>query len=136
MLDLEARVHLQKVEVALAEDELDSAGIDVAGRRHRSDGRLPHSSPNLRRHGRGGGLLHDLLVPALDRALSLAEVHHVAVLVGDHLDLDVPRLSNELFDVDRGVTESGAGRVAATLDGRAQLRLALDHLHADPAPAA
>ncbi len=39
--------------------------------------------------GGRGGLLDQLLMPALDRAVPLAEMDHVAMLVGEHLDLDV-----------------------------------------------
>ena len=37
-------------------------------------------------------LLHDLLVAALDRAFALAEMDDVAVLVAQHLDLDMARI--------------------------------------------
>ena len=111
VLHLEARIDLQEVEVALAEDELDCAGIHVAGGLHRPDRRVPHPAADLRRHGRRRGLLHDLLVPALDRALALAQVHDAAVLVGDHLDLDVPGLLHVLLHVDGGIPEGGTGGV-------------------------
>ena len=45
----------------------------------------------------------------LDRALALAEVHHVAVVVADDLELDVARVLEVLLDVDVAVAEGGLG---------------------------
>ena len=56
-----------------------------------------------------GRLLDDLLVAALDRAFALAEIDHVAVLVAEHLDLDVARIGDELLDEDPVVAEGGCG---------------------------
>jgi hypothetical protein len=53
-------------------------------------------------------LLDHLLVAALDRALALAEVDDVAVLVGQHLDLDVARLLDELLDEHAVVAEGSS----------------------------
>ena len=46
-----------------------------------------------RRVDRGrGAFLDQLLVPPLHRAVALAEMHDIAVLVGEHLHLDVARV--------------------------------------------
>src|SRR5262249_17841304 len=50
-------------------------------------------------------LLEHLLVAALDRAVPLAEVGIVAVLVGDDLDLDVARLLAVALHVHLGVAK-------------------------------
>ena len=47
--------------------------------------------PDLGTHTRPRGLLDDLLVPTLYRTIPLEEVDIVAVLVPEHLDLDVAR---------------------------------------------
>ena len=39
---------------------------------------------------------------ALDRAVALAEVDHVAVGIGEHLDLDVARIVEVALEVDAG----------------------------------
>ena len=59
--------------------------------------------------GRGGGLLEDLLVAALDRAVALPEMTDIAVLVGDDLDLDMARALKVFFQIDRIVAKGGAG---------------------------
>ena len=50
-------------------------------------------------------LLEELLVAALDAALAIVQVDHVAVTVGHDLDLDVPRPLDELLDVDAALAE-------------------------------
>src|SRR6185503_19221571 len=42
-------------------------------------------------------LLDDFLVAALDRALALAEINHIAVLVAKHLNFDMARIRDELL---------------------------------------
>ena len=106
MLDLEARVHLEEVELAVAvEQELARAGVHVAGGLRGAHRRLAHRAPQLRRHGDARRLLDHLLVAALHRALALAERQHRAVLVAEHLDLDVARADDVLLDVHRVVAE-------------------------------
>src|SRR5690606_14490192 len=98
VLDLEPGVHLEEVELAaLRGDELDGAGADVAGGGHDAQGalveRLPAGLARLSLEERGGrrGLLDDLLVPALDAALALAERDGAALPIAQHLHLDVAR---------------------------------------------
>src|SRR5947209_6939916 len=50
-------------------------------------------------------LLQDLLVPPLQRAFALADVDQIAVLIAEHLDLDVARRGDELLGVERAVAE-------------------------------
>ena len=92
MLDLQPGVHLQEEEVAVvAGEKLDGAGAGVVDRprrgNRRGEQRLTHSRHPLDERRRG--LLDDLLVAALDRALAFAEGPHRVVFVGHHLDLDV-----------------------------------------------
>ena len=105
MLHLQPRIDLEEVEMAVGEDELDRPRVDVPGRPRRADRGVAHGRTDLRGEGRRWRLFHDLLVPALDRALALAKVDCVAVAVADHLDLDVPRLTHETLQVHGGVAE-------------------------------
>ena len=114
VLDLEAGVHLEEVHVArvTVEQELDRARVGVADRLRQGDG----AAGDRRALGvgdRGGGrLLEHLLVAALGRAVALEEVHHVAVVVGEHLDLDVATVLDVLLD-EEGVVAERAQRLAA-----------------------
>ncbi len=49
----------------------------------------------------------DLLMAALHGAVALAQVNHVAVIVGQHLEFDVPRPLQEFLHVDLVVAERG-----------------------------
>ena len=92
VLDLDARVHLHEEVVAVRREQpLDRPRRAVAGRARRVDGDLPDPLAQLGRDRGRRRLLDELLVAALDRAVALAEMDHVAVRVGEHLHLDVPR---------------------------------------------
>ena len=116
MLDLEAGVQLDEVERAVvSEQELERARVLVADRAAGSlDGGLHLLARRRVERGRGR-LLDQLLVAALDRALALAEGEHAAVLVAEHLDLDVARGHERLLEVERPVRE---GRFRLDARGR------------------
>ena len=108
MLDLNPRVHLEEKEIAMPiEQALDGARADVADGLSSRDRHRTHPRPQLLVDGRRWGLLDDLLMPTLQRAIALTEVHRRAVRVGHHLDLDVPRILDVLLDVDRAVAKPG-----------------------------
>ena len=107
VLDLDARVHLDEVELAVLVQELEGAGAAVAdllagGGAAVADA-LDHAAgmPGRRR------FLDDLLVAALHGAVALAQPDRVAVkVVGQHLDLDVARVLQELLHVDLGLPKA------------------------------
>ncbi len=135
VLDLEAGVDLEEVEVAVGEQELDGAGADVPDRLRGGRGGVVEPLARLGTHRRTRGLLHDLLVPPLDRALPLAQHPHRAVRVGEHLHLDVPGALQQRFAEHRAVAERRLGLAPGTRDGLRQLLLRPDHPHT-PATAA
>ena len=131
VLDLEARVHLHEVEAAVGvEQVLHRADVRVADRLDRLDRRGLHLL--ARRLGQRGArrLFDHLLVAALDRALALAEVRVVAVLVADDLDLDVARLLAVPLHEHLGIAERGLRLGAAHRPRLEQLLLLVDDLHA------
>ena len=67
---------------------------------------LAHRLAHFGRDEGRGRLLDHLLVAALDRAFALAEIEDVAVLVAEHLDLDMARALDELLDEDAVVAEA------------------------------
>src|ERR1017187_8079192 len=72
---------------------------------------------------------------ALDAALALAQAHYVAVLVGQHLKLDVPRPLDELLHVQIAVAERGCRLRLCRVKPIGQLVSAADNAHsAPPAP--
>ena len=79
MLDLDARVHLDEVELAVAgEQELHRADVGIADDLRRAHRRLAHLVAQPRGQHRARRLLDHLLMAALDRAIALAQMDHVA----------------------------------------------------------
>src|SRR5215831_18372571 len=109
VLHLDTRVHLQEVEGAAigVDEELDGAETAIAQPGAEGDRRVEDRGPEPGIEMRGRCLLDHLLVPTLDRAVTLAEMDDT-VAVADQLDLDVPRVADETFQVDPRVTERGA----------------------------
>ena len=70
VLDLEAGVHLEEEELAVLVDELDGAGVVVADGLGGLDGGLAHGLLDAVGQSRRGGLLDELLVAALRRAVA------------------------------------------------------------------
>ena len=123
MLHLEPRIHLQKIEARLVagavEQKLHRAGVAVAGRARNRDGGLAHARAQRGRQRNGRRFLDHFLMPALQRALALEQVDHVAVMVGQDLDLDVARTIDQALDVERAVAKRRQ-RLAPRLRDRRQ----------------
>src|SRR5690606_21387357 len=93
MLDLEPGVHLDEVEFVILVKELDRSGTAIAHVGHRLDDDLPHLLALSGADDRGGGFLEHLLVAALERAVTLAEMNRLAGAVAEHLELDMARIA-------------------------------------------
>ena len=74
-------------------------------------------------------------MPALDGTLALAQADHVAVLVGQHLKLDVPGMLDVLLHVEIAVAERARGLRLRRLEQRRQFFFGADDAHAAPAAA-
>src|SRR5712691_1361185 len=86
VLDLEAGVDLEEVETAVGvEQELDGAGVGVAGGLREGDRGLTHRGALLGAEVRSRRLLDDFLVSALNRAVALAEPEDPALMVTEDL---------------------------------------------------
>ena len=110
MFDLQAGVHLQEEELVTRDHELHSPCAHVSDLGRQADGGGGHLVPQGRRHTGRRRLLDDLLVAALDGALPLEQMHHVAVGVTEDLHLHVPGRFQIALDEHRVVAE-GAGRL-------------------------
>ena len=111
VLDLDARVDLDEVEGAGIgiHQELDRAGADIGGGAADLERRLAHLGPLGVVEIGGRRALDHLLVPALDRAVALEQMHEVAVAVAQQLDLDVARALHQLLEIDLVLAERGLG---------------------------
>ena len=136
MLDLQARVHLEEIERAVAgQQELDRAGAAIADGLGGRDRCRAHAFAQIGIDGRRGRLLDHLLVAALDRAVALAEMDDVAVRVGEDLDLDVAGIDHGLLEDQLARAEGVLGLGARRADGVQQIGVALDQPHAAPTAA-
>src|SRR5919109_1093151 len=70
------------------------------------------------------------LVAALDAAFALAQPDAALVLVGEDLDLDVPRPRDRLLQVDAGIAERGKRLAARGRQRRIELALRVHEPHA------
>ena len=89
MLDLDARVELEEVDLLAGDEELGRAGAAVADRPGERHGGIVESGPKILRQARRRRLLDDLLVAPLHGAVALSEREHRPVGVGQKLYLDV-----------------------------------------------
>ncbi len=100
VLDLHAGVHLDEVELAVLVQELEGARAAVAHLLAGGGAAVAHALDQAARDAGRRRFLDDLLVAALHRAVAFAQPDGVLVLVGQHLDLDVARVLQELLHVD------------------------------------
>ena len=135
VLDLDAAVQLEEVEVAAVEHELGRAGARVADRAREAHGRIAHRRAEQRIERRRRRFLEHLLVPPLDRALALAERDHVAVRVAEQLDLDVPRPLDVALCEHAVVAERRLRLAPRRLERVRQLVVRAHDAHAAPAAA-
>ena len=115
MLDLKAGVDFEEVERLAFEQELDRAGTDVADVVRQRQRPVVQPLTDIVGDARGGRFLDELLVASLDRALAITEMDHVAVTVGDHLDLHMTRPGQVLLHVHAAVAEGRQAYLALHL---------------------
>ena len=109
VLDLQAGVHLEEEEAICVRDELHRAGAFVADSPRRGDGGASHGGSAIVIEARRGRLLDHLLMAPLHRAVALEQVDRVAVPVGEHLHLDVPRMRQIALEQHAVIAEGGCG---------------------------
>src|SRR5258708_15834144 len=90
MFDLEPRIHLEKIELAIRlKDELHSPRIAILDSLGRSDRGLRHPLTQLVGVIRRGRFLDDLLVAPLNRPVALEEMHYVSFVATQDVELDL-----------------------------------------------
>ena len=131
VLHLEAGVHLQEPEGAVAVvEELARGGVAKPGRAaHPDRHRVEPAALGL---GQAGcrGLLDQLLVAPLHRAVALADRDDVAGCVAEELHLDVAGRHDLALEVDGSVTERAGGLAGSREQRRRELVLRDDAPHA------
>src|ERR1039458_520767 len=108
MLHLDTRIHLDKIKpMLLIHEEFDGPGIVVADLAERLADDVPDFLAQLGRHPHRRRLLQQFLVAPLNRALAFSQADDVAVLVAQHLELDVARVHDIALQVKVAVAEGG-----------------------------
>src|SRR5664280_1307201 len=138
MLHLEPGVHLHEEELiglARRDNELDGPDTAVANAPCSVDrGRTESLSRRIIQQWRRR-LFDDLLVTSLQRALSLAQMHDGAVLVAEHLHLNVSWSYDEALQKEIVVTERGKRLTTRTRERLTEIVRSLDTSHTLPATA-
>src|SRR5699024_5901384 len=130
VLDLQAGVDLEEGDSVALHHELDGAGAVIAGPAAESLGRLVEPPALLVGEERGRGLLDELLEAALQSAVAGTGDDDVAVLVGEHLRLDVAGLVEVLLDKALAAAERGDGLTGGGLEEVGDLGHLVGDLHA------
>src|SRR5215813_918427 len=122
VLHLDTRIHLQEEEGAAigVDEEFDGAETAIAQPGAEADRGVEYRGPETGIEIWGRCLLDHLLVPPLDRAVTLAEMDD-PVAVAEQLDLDMPGVGDETFQVDPRIAERGARLGGCLLRRRGQL---------------
>ena len=136
VLHLNAGVHLDEVETTVFIEELEGAGATVADLDAGIDAALEHFGAGLLVDQRGRSLFDHFLVTALQRAVTVIQVNRVALAVGQHLDFNVARVAEELFQIDHRVAERSTGFGAGQLGRFDQVFFLVYHAHAATTAAA
>ena len=134
---LKALVHLHEIKFVVdVHQKLDGSRIGVADRARALDCGVTHAMPQGRGQLVGGRLLNEFLVAqVLDAALALAQMHHMAVFVGQYLHFDVARLLDKLFHVHVGLAERRRGLCTGQVVLARQFLLVLDKANTPSAAA-
>ena len=130
MLDLQPRVHFQKVKLAVAIDEFDRPGIAVAGSAGNTGGDVADVLALRIVERRRRRFLDDFLKAALDRAFAVEQMHDVAVGVAEHLHFDVARPLDVALDIKPAVAEITGALAARAHDLVVERRRLADDAHA------
>ena len=133
---LQARVHFEEVEVFLRIDQkFNGASIGVVGRLRDFDGNLAHAAAHIGIDNRRRRLLENFLVAALDGTLALAEPNGIAVLVGQHLHLDVAGIDDRFFDIHFAVAKRTLRLASGGFEGGTKFLAGVHQAHAFAAAA-
>ena len=98
MLDLNTRIHLQKIKISrLIHNKLDRSGALIANRLTCRQSSLGYFLAGLWVECRRGRFFQHFLMPSLDRAFALKQMDELAVLVAQKLHFDMARLLNSSF---------------------------------------
>ena len=136
VFDLHASVHFDEIEFVVLIQKFERACVAVADFAAGPGTAFSHGLALFRSEPRRRRLLDDFLMTALHRTIALAQVHDVAVIVGKHLELDVPRSLEKFLHVHFAVAECGKSLRPRHADRVQQRGVGMHDAHAAAAAAA
>ena len=135
MLHLNTGIHLDKIEGSIGgQDKLHRPRAHVARRLGGGHSGPAHLLPQGGGEGFGGRFLYQLLPAALDGTVPLPQMDHMALSVRHDLELDVPGIDHQLFQIQLPVAKAGHGLRSGLLPGPVDVLGAVRLAH-PPAPA-
>src|SRR3990172_6593788 len=136
MFNMKTCVNLQKVEFPLlVHKKLDGPGIQVVYGARRLASHISHLLAQFGVKEGRRRFLEQFLVAALQGALTLTEVNHSAMAVGQDLELDVTGVQQQLLEIDVSVAKGRLGLTTGGVQKTGQVLRSLDFAHPFPAPA-
>src|SRR5690606_21456919 len=113
VLDLQTRIHFKEIEVPVTiDDEFHRSCRKISNGFCQSDSLLAHGFAGGFIQEWRGGFFDDLLVAALNRTFTFAQIDDVAVLVAQNLNFDMAWLGDEFFNEYAVVAEGGFRLIA------------------------
>ena len=111
MLDLDTGIHFQKIELAdiTIDDEFHRAGVLIGNATAELERCIADALAQRLGQQWCGRLFHHLLMPALQRAITLAQMDHMAMTVTEYLHLDMPGIRDIALQIQRVITKGGFG---------------------------
>lgn len=110
VLDLDTSIDFDEIKVLVfVEEELDRSCIGIVCLFDDSQCSLAKLVSVASIEEGTGRLFYHFLVSPLYGAVSFVKMQGVSVLIGEDLDLDVPRFEDEFFEIDTGIAEGGLG---------------------------
>ena len=135
VLHLHAGVHLDEIELTVLVQKLESPCTTVANLLAGRHTAFANFFDELARNAGRGRLFDHFLVAPLHGAIALAEIHRIAMLVGQNLNFNMPRVLEEFLHVHRRIAKSRPGLRLGHLHRVDQCRFGMHHPHAAPTAA-
>jgi hypothetical protein len=136
MFHLQPCVHFEEIEPGTTgcvgccvHEKLDRAGTPVTRGFGRPDCCRGDAAAQRVRHDRRRAFLDYLLVPPLDGALPLEQVHDASVIIAEHLHLDVVRPFDQPLHVERPIPERRLRLAARRLNALVDFRIGAHAAH-------
>ena len=107
MFHLNTRIHFDKEKLPILIEKLERACTGIAHVNTSLYARVTHFLSQCFGNARRWRLFDNFLVTPLQRAISITQMHRVALSIRENLYLDVPRPLQKLFHVDNGRAKCG-----------------------------